>query len=117
MRAIDRETHRLDQLERGTSPVPESDELWDENLPKADPIPPSEVKMPNRDPRRKNTGAKAAPPRTPAAPPPVAQSAPPDIPTGNVQVQPLPPPINIKPAPGVLQTPRPRASAPPSRAF
>ena len=117
MRAIDRETHRLDQLERGTSPVPESDELWDENLPKAGPIPPSEVKMPNRDPRRKNTGAKAAPPRTPAAPPPVAQSAPPDVPTGNVQVQPLPPPINIKPAPGVLQTPRPRASAPPSRAF
>lgn len=120
LRAIDRETRRLDQIERGASPAPESDELWDEVLPKADPIPPSEVKMPNRDPRRKNSGAKTAPPRAPAAPPPpVAQSAPPDVPTGNVQVQPLPPPINIKPAPGMIQTPRPRSAAPPpaSRTF
>jgi len=110
MRAIDRETRRLDQLERGVSPGTESDELWDEVLPKADPLPASEVKIPNRDPRRKNSGAKTVQPRTPVAPP-VAQTPPSDPPTGNVQVQPLPPPINIKPAPGAIQ--RPRSAAPP----
>jgi large subunit ribosomal protein L24 len=110
MRAIDRETRRLDQLERGVSPGAESDELWDEVLPKADPLPASEVRIPNRDPRRKNSGAKTVQPRTPVAPP-VAQTPPSDPPTGNVQVQPLPPPINIKPAPGAVQ--RPRSAAPP----
>lgn len=110
MRAIDRETRRLDQMERGAALAPESDELWDEVLPKVDPLPASEVKIPNRDPRRKNSGAKTAQPRPPA-PPPVAQNPPSDPPTGNVQVQPLPPPINIKPAPGALQ--RPRSAAPP----
>ena len=117
MRAIDRETRRLDQLERGASAGPESDDLWDEVLPKADPLPPSEVKMPNRDPRRKNSGAKTVPPRAPAMPQAaVPQSPPPDPPTGNVRVQPLPPPIDIRPAPGVLQ--RPRSVPPPaSRTF
>ncbi len=112
MRAIDRETRRLDQLERGAAPGSESDELWEEVLPRADPIPPSEVKMPNRDPRRKNSGAKTVRPLAPVSPP-VAQNPPPDPPTGNVQVQPLPPPINIKPAPGAVQVPRPRSAAPP----
>lgn len=110
MRAIDRETRRLDQLERGAALGPESDELWDEVLPKVDPLPSSEVKIPNRDPRRKNSGAKTVQPRAPVAPP-VAQNPPSDPPTGNVQVQPLPPPINIKPAPGAIQ--RPRSAAPP----
>jgi large subunit ribosomal protein L24 len=111
MRAIDRETRRLDQLDRGVTPGLESDssELWDEVLPKADPIPPSEVRIPNRDPRRKASGAKMVQPSRAPASPPVAQSPPSEPPTGNVQ--PLPPPINIKPAPGVLQ--RPRSAAPP----
>jgi len=120
MRAIDRETRRLDQLERGASVGPESDDLWDEVLPKADPLPASEVKMPNRDPRRKNSGAKTVQPRLPVVPQAaVPQSPPPDPPTGNVRVQPLPPPINIKPAPGAMQAPRPRSAAPPpaSRTF
>ncbi len=120
MRAIDRETRRLDQIERGASAAPEneSSELWDEVLPKIVPLPPSEVKMPNRDPRRKNSGAKTVQPRAPVVPqPPVAQNPLPDPPTGNVQVQPLPPPINIKPAPGVLQRPRSAAPPPASRTF
>lgn len=120
MRAIDRETRRLDQLERGVSPGPESDNLWDEVLPKGDPLPPAEVKMPNRDPRRKNSGAKIIQPRPSVVPQAAAPQSPPsDPPTGNVRVQPLPPPINIKPAPGVLQAPRPRSAAPPpaSRTF
>jgi large subunit ribosomal protein L24 len=118
MRAIDRETRRLDQLERGVTPESDFENLWDETLPVAEPLAPSEVKIPNRDPRRKNSGAKTVQPRAPVAPP-TRPSAPPEPPTGNVQVQPLPPPINIKPAPGVLQTPRPRSAAPPpaSRTF
>lgn len=116
MRAIDRETRRLDQLERGVTPGPESDsnELWDEALPKADPISPSEVRIPNRDPRRKSPAAKAAPPPRAPVSPPAARSPPSEPPTGNLQ--PLPPPINIKPAPGVLQRPR-SAAPPPSRTF
>lgn len=116
MRAIDRETRRLDQLERGVGPGPEPDELWEEELPKAEPIPPSEVKIPTRDPRRKNSGTKAASPRPPAAPPvavqPVPQPAP--APSGGPLVQPLPPPIDIKPAPGAMRLPkqRPATQAP-----
>lgn len=118
MRAIDRETRRLDQLERGASPGTESDELWDEVLPKVDPLPASEVRIPNRDPRRKNSGAKTVQPRAPVAPQvPVQQNPPSDQPTGNVRLQPLPPPINIKPAPGVLQRPRPAAPPPAFRTF
>ncbi|WP_024576338.1 MULTISPECIES: AsmA-like C-terminal region-containing protein [unclassified Afipia] len=121
MRAIDRETRRLDQLERGVAPSLDPDGLWEEELPKAEPIPPSEVKIPNRDPRRKNSGAKAAVPRAPVAspavtppavPPPVAQPAPAS--SGGPLVQPLPPPIDIKPAPGAMRLPkqRPAPSSP-----
>lgn len=117
MRAIDRETRRLDQIERGVAPESEPENLWDETLPAAEPLAPSEVRIPNRDPRRKNSGAKTVPPRAPVVPS-VRPSAPPDPSTGNAQVQPLPPPINIRPAPGVLQAPRPRSAAPPaSRTF
>jgi large subunit ribosomal protein L24 len=39
LRAIDRETRRLDQLERGLTPAPENDgQLWDEELPSAEPF-------------------------------------------------------------------------------
>jgi len=119
MRAIDRETRRLDQLERGVAPGSETDELWDEELPTAEPIPSSEVKVPNRDPRRKGSGAKAVP--GPAAPPraPVAVSPPASLspsaaspPSGSTLVQPLPPPIDIKPAPGAMRVPKQRPAMP-----
>ncbi len=113
MRAVDRETRRLDQLERGVTPGSESDELWEEELPKADPLPSSEVKIPSRDPRRKNSGAKTPPPRPPVAPrAPVAATPLPDPPGGSTRVQPLPPPIDIKPAPGVVRAPKQRPAAP-----
>lgn len=118
MRAIDRETRRLDQLERGVTSSPEPDELWDETLPKADPLAPSEVRVPVRDPRRKSPAPKAVQPRPPVVtPPPVARTSPPDSHTGNARVQPLPPPIDIKPAPGMLQRARPAAPPPASRTF
>jgi hypothetical protein len=110
MRAIDRETRRLDQLERGVAPGAETDELWDEELPTAEPIPPSEVKIPNRDPRRKGAGAKASAPAAPRAP--VAVGPPPTPPSGSTLVQPLPPPIDIRPAPGVMRMQKPRPNAP-----
>ena len=113
LRAIDRETRRLDQLERGLTPAPETDgQLWDEELPSAEPIPPSQVKVPARDPRRKAPAAKTPAPRPPvaASPPPVATPTPP--PNGSAAVQPLPPPIDIKPAPGVMQLQKQRPAAP-----
>ena len=119
MRAIDRETRRLDQLERGITTPPENDELWEASLPQVDPLPQSQVKIPNRDPRRKAPAAKtASPPRAPAPPvAPPAQAPPPlqpDQPSGSVQVQPLPPPINIKPAPGAVRAPKQRPASSPS---
>jgi len=123
MRAIDRETRRLDQLERGVTAPLENDELWEEPLPQVEPLPQSQVKIPNRDPRRKNPVAKTvSPPRVPAQPvSPQVQAPPlqPDQPSGSVQVQPLPPPINIKPAPGAVRAPkqRPASSAPTTGTF
>lgn len=114
LRAIDRETRRLDQLERGVTPAPEADELWDEELPSVEPIPPSQVKVPARDPRRK---APAPAAKTPAPRPPVAASPPPvaapsQSPSGSAVVQPLPPPIDIKPAPGAVRLQKQRPPAP-----
>jgi large subunit ribosomal protein L24 len=113
LRAIDRETRRLDQIERGVTPAPEADEqLWEEDLPSVEPIPPSQVKMPNRDPRRKAPAAKTPAPRPPVAtsPPPPASAPPPA--NGNAVVQPLPPPIDIRPAPGAMRLQKQRPAAP-----
>lgn len=111
IRAIDRETRRLDQLERGATPAPESDELWEEPLPQAEPLPSSEVKLPHRDPRRRGQKDKAR-----AAPPPVTAPAPSPqavIPPPNTAPA-LPPPIDIRPAPGALRAPKARPAPPAS---
>lgn len=104
MRAIDRETRRLDQLEQGVTIPPESDELWEE--PPAEPLPQSDVRIPHRDPRRKAPVARPASPRVsaPTAPPQVSK---PDPSVVNSQVQPLPPPITVRPAPGAARSPAP----------
>lgn len=125
VRAIDRETRRLDAIERGGPP------------PSSTSLPPPAAAVPSTgtpDPRRPPPKAKAAAPRPPAAPPaptapsptapsPAAQSpalpapdapapgaANPHAPVANQQAAPLPPPIEIKPAPGsgVARPPRPR---------
>jgi len=117
LRAIDRETRRLDQLERGVTPSPEADELWEEELPSVTPIPPSQVKVPARDPRRKAPAPKTPAPRPPVAanPPPApapSVSSPPSSSSGSSAVQPLPPPIDIKPAPGAMRLQKQRPAAP-----
>lgn len=107
LRAVDRETRRLDQLEGKTEATPllvTPSELPASETPRPNdtepsggPLAPAQVKLPLRDPR-KHAAPKPAVPRIP------------DTHATGQQVAPLPPPINIRPAPGTLQ--RPRAPAP-----
>jgi uncharacterized protein involved in outer membrane biogenesis len=105
VRTIDRETRRLDSIERG-APLP----------PEPAPAPPSTASLPPlaapdaaaieqpppdaaRDPRRVVPRARVVAPRPPALAPPVVSQ----------QIAPLPPPIDVKPAPGsAALKPRPR---------
>ncbi|MGM4906993.1 AsmA family protein [Tardiphaga sp. 866_E4_N2_1] len=110
VRAIDRETRRLDSLERGelppaavpvAVPPPSASLPVDTQTPASDPptaSAPSDVLLPGRDPRR--LAPKAATPR-PATPPVASQ-----------QVAPLPAPIEVRPAPGAARAPRPRPAPP-----
>jgi uncharacterized protein involved in outer membrane biogenesis len=110
VRAIDRETRRLDSLERGelppaavpvAVPPPSASLPVDTQAPASDPptaSAPSDVLLPGRDPRR--LAPKAATPR-PATPPVASQ-----------QVAPLPAPIEVRPAPGAARAPRPRPAPP-----
>jgi large subunit ribosomal protein L24 len=111
MRAIDRETRRLDQLEQGVTAPPETDELWEE--PAAEPLPQSDVRIPHRDPRRKLPAAKAVPPRASVPSAATPQVSRPDPSVANSQVQPLPPPITVRPAPGAMRAPPKPRPAPP----
>jgi uncharacterized protein involved in outer membrane biogenesis len=121
VRTIDRETRRLDAIERGEpSPPPPAP------LPVA--IPPSaEPEMPDASaaipppadavvPRRLPVKPKIVAPRLPLVPPPANAPAvnpqltnPPAPVASQSQVAPLPPPIDVKPAPGAgVVKPRPR---------
>jgi hypothetical protein len=112
VRAIDRETRRLDSIERGEPPpaIPAS-------IPPSAPVPPApsaapdaassgqppaDVLAPARDPRR-----LAPKPRANVPHPPVALQNP-NAPVVSQQVAPLPPPIEVRPAPGILRQPKPR---------
>jgi AsmA-like C-terminal region len=128
VRAIDRETRRLDAIERGETPaaLPSAP---DAGLPGQ---PPSDGPILGRDPRRLQPKPKASAPRPPAAVPPTAAvppapAAPPnaDAPVVSQQVAPLPPPIEVRPAPGVMHPPKlrpplvltPPPAAPPRSLF
>jgi hypothetical protein len=118
VRAIDRETRRLDAIARGEMPPSST-----ASLPAAPDIgttqPPSlaDVPLPGRDPRRVDPRARLAPSRPPALPQPplsapVAQPAPaPPVAANSQAAAPLPPPIEVKPAPGAAP-PRPRSRGP-----
>jgi uncharacterized protein involved in outer membrane biogenesis len=117
VRAIDHETRRLDAIERGEPPPPMPAPVSlpppEDAQPAPEAIlpsePPTQVPMPGRDPRRPPVKPKTVAPR-PAPPPPVVTAPAPSPPavTGQQQVAPLPPPIEIKPAPGALARPKPR---------
>jgi uncharacterized protein involved in outer membrane biogenesis len=100
VRAIDRETRRLEAIERGETPPPA--------LPASIPppamvqppdLPLSEVPVPGRDPRRIVPKPKATAPAPPS---------PSGAPVVSQQVAPLPPPIEVRPAPGLFAKPKPR---------
>jgi large subunit ribosomal protein L24 len=94
VRTIDRETRRLDAIERG-EPPPATAAL--PTLVSPEPASePSLTDLPMPGPRRAPLKPKAAP--TPKAP--LAAPAAPSPPLASQQIAPLPPPIEVRPAPG-----------------
>jgi len=107
VRAIDRETRRLDSIERG-EPLPALPASIPPPAvtPDAAPLdqPLSSVPIPGRDPRRPPFQPRVGAPRPPAA------AARPNTPIVSQQAAPLPPPIEVRPAPGpgVARPPKPK---------
>jgi uncharacterized protein involved in outer membrane biogenesis len=116
VRAIDRETRRLDSIERGEpappvlpASIPPPAAAAPDAAPSEKPL--SEVPLPDRDPRRIVPKPRVSVPRPPAAPPspPPASNAP----VVSQQAAPLPPPIEVRPAPGAAPRPPKPKPAPP----
>jgi large subunit ribosomal protein L24 len=112
VRAIDRETRRLDSIDRGEVPPPPLPAAIPPPamaLPPADAspvvklpdLPSSEIPAPGRDPRR-------VVPKPRVNPPSPVVTLPSHAPVVSQQLAPLPPPIEIRPAPGPLAKPKPR---------
>ncbi|MBR1245820.1 AsmA family protein [Bradyrhizobium sp. AUGA SZCCT0169] len=122
VRTIDHETRRLDAIERGEPPPPMPAPI---SLPPDAAVPltpeaasPSEalspVPVPGRDPRRPPAAKPkaATPPRPPA---PIATAPAPNPPAplaSQPQLAPLPPPIEVRPAPGAAPVAKPRPRPP-----
>ena len=109
VRVIDRETRRLDAIERGEAPPAATPA----SIPPATAQPPMmapgavlpgqpSLEVPGPDPHRLQPKPKVSAPHPPLAPPTV------NAPLVSQQVAPLPPPIEVRPAPGVARPPRPR---------
>jgi len=109
VRAIDRETRRLDSIERGYPPAlpaaipPPATAQPSAAVPDAvqPGLPLSHVPVPGRDLRRPPLKPNVSVPQPSIAPPS------PDEPVVSQQVAPLPPPIEVRPAP-VVRQPKPR---------
>jgi AsmA-like C-terminal region/AsmA family len=122
VRTIDRETKRLDAIERGEppppmpTPAPVAIPLPTEPAPlEANPANPPSADVPT-PPRSLPPKPRVVAPRPPLVPPVVNAPAPPPPPSAASQPQlaPLPPPIEVKPAPGALRLrPRPPLSLTP----
>jgi len=122
VRAIDRETRRLDAIARG-EPVP-TYPASTASLPgtpeSATPPSPIEGPPPSRGPRRADPRAKLGAPRQqPGAPAGALSGAPAAAPPATVQplastqqAAPLPPPVEVRPAPGAMLA-RPKPPRPP----
>ena len=104
VRTIDRETKRLDAIERGERPpvLPASTPPPALALPPAassEEPPTTDVPMPAPAPRHIPQRPKVSTPRPPQAVPPLASQ----------QLTPLPPPVEVRPLPGAAHPARPRA--------
>jgi large subunit ribosomal protein L24 len=100
VRTIDRETRRLDAIERG-EPPPATAALPTLVSPEPEPAPSlTDVPMPGRDPRRAPPKVRVEPKVVPMPKAPLAAPAVPSPPLASQQVAPLPPPIDVRPAPG-----------------
>jgi large subunit ribosomal protein L24 len=98
VRTIDRETRRLDAIERG-EPPPATAAL--PTLVSPEPAPElTDVPMPGRDPRRPPPKVRVEPKVAPTPKAPLAAPAVPSPPLASQQAAPLPPPIDVRPAPG-----------------
>jgi large subunit ribosomal protein L24 len=106
VRAIDRETRRLDSIERG-EPLPPEPALLPPSTASLPPAlapgaaeqSPADALTTGRDPRRAAPKPRLVAPRLPTLAPPVVSQ----------QAAPLPPPIDVKPAPGpAAAKPKPR---------
>jgi large subunit ribosomal protein L24 len=102
VRAIDRETRRLDSIERGEPPPATAQPVVESPAAVPQDQPASETPIPGRDPRRSQPKPKVSVPLPSAAPPG------PNPPVVSQQVAPLPPPIEVRPVPGVVRQPKPR---------
>jgi large subunit ribosomal protein L24 len=95
LRAIDRETRRLDSIERGEAPPTASPASIPRTPIQPPPVAPKPRILAPRPPAVPQ-GANSAPANTPATTSPVAGA---DAPVVSQQVPPLPPPIEVRPAP------------------
>jgi AsmA-like C-terminal region/AsmA family len=106
LRAIDRETRRLDSIERGETPPTASPASIPRN-PTPPPIAPKPRVFAPRPPAGPQ-GANSPPANTPTTATSVAGAPGADTPVVSQQVPPLPPPIEVRPAPSPPRPARPR---------
>jgi large subunit ribosomal protein L24 len=116
VRAIDRETRRLDSIERGEAAPASIPPAQPINTPDAgSPAQPSFDSPPRQLPARPRVSAPRPPAVSPAASPASVNAPPTNNPANSgplVSQQaapPLPPAIDVRPAPAVARPPRPRA--------
>ena len=100
VRAIDHETRRLDAIERGEPPPPAPPPIV---LPADGQAPIPEAALPPAPVAPKGRGPRQPPAKKATAPRPPVVNAPPAPVVGQPQVAPLPPPIDVRPAPGAAK--------------
>ncbi len=112
VRAIDRETRRLDSIERGDRTPPSPASLPPPaSAPPPVPQPPAAVQgavSPGQPPSDVTAPRRPVPKPKVVAPRPPVASPNPDPPLVSQQVAPLPPPIEVRPAPAPARPPKPR---------
>ncbi len=105
LRAIDRETRRLDSIERGETSATTAPASTPRNPVQSPPIAPKPKVFAPRPPAVPQ-GAHSPPASSPGASSPAASAPAADAPVVSQQIPPLPPPIEVRPAPAPARPPR-----------